>query len=200
MKVKIKKKKETKEYNVINSWSDVTLEKWIKLVDLQNGTNSDEALGSIKELSDIPEKLIKNLNIANVAMILKHLSNLQADANTNLQRKIEIEGIRYGFHPDLSEITLGEYADIETFLKNGIEKHLPEVMAILYRPILEEKNDVYTIQAYDGKLSMRAEAMKRMKTEDVQSSLVFFWNFVMEFLRILPLSLKDQATQMMEEL
>ena len=200
MKVKIKKKQETKEYNVINSWSDVTLEKWIKLVDLQNGTNSDEALGSIKELSDIPEKLIKNLNIANVAMILKHLSNLQADANTNLQRKIEIEGIRYGFHPDLSEITLGEYADIETFLKNGIEKHLPEVMAILYRPILEEKNDVYTIQAYDGKLSMRAEAMKRMKTEDVQSSLVFFWTFVMEFLRILPLSLKDQATQMMEEL
>jgi len=200
MKVKIKKKKETKEYNVINSWSDVTLEKWIKLVDLQNGTNSDEALGSIKELSDIPEKLIKNLSIANVAMILKHLSNLQADANTNLQRKIEIEGIRYGFHPDLSEITLGEYADIETFLKNGIEKHLPEVMAILYRPILEEKNDVYTIQAYDGKLSMRAEAMKRMKTEDVQSSLVFFWTFVMEFLKILPLSLKDQATQMMEEL
>jgi|TARA_R110002020_G_scaffold475222_1_gene709145 hypothetical protein len=200
MKVKIKKKEETKEYNVINSWSDVTLEKWIKLVDLQNGTNSDEALGSIKELSDIPEKLIKNLSIANVAMILKHLSNLQADANTNLQRKIEIEGIRYGFHPDLSEITLGEYADIETFLKNGIDKHLPEVMAILYRPILEEKNDVYTIQAYDGKLSMRAEAMKRMKTEDVQSSLVFFWTFVMEFLKILPLSLKDQATQMMEEL
>mgnify|MGYP003129450999 FL=1 len=73
-------------------------------------------------------------------------------------------------------------------------------MAILYRPILEEKNDVYTIQAYDGKLSMRAEAMKRMKAEDVQSSLVFFWTFVMECLRILPLSLKDQATQMMEEL
>jgi len=31
MKVKIKKAGKTKDYNLINSWSDVTLEKWVKL-------------------------------------------------------------------------------------------------------------------------------------------------------------------------
>ena len=35
--------------------------------------------------------------------------------------------VEYGFHPDLDSITLGEYADIETFIKNGIEKNLPEL-------------------------------------------------------------------------
>ena len=64
--------------------------------------------------------------------------------------------------------------DIETFIKQDIEKNLPEVMAILYRPIVEEKNKVYTIQAYDGNIAIRAEEMRKMSAEQVQSALVFF--------------------------
>ena len=33
MKVKIKKKGKQKTYNLIDSWSDVTLEKWLKVID-----------------------------------------------------------------------------------------------------------------------------------------------------------------------
>jgi hypothetical protein len=42
-------------------------------------------------------------------------------------------------------ITLGEYADIEQFIKNGIDKNLPELMSVLYRPIKLKKNDIYII-------------------------------------------------------
>ena len=44
MKVKIKKGKKTKNYKVIESWSEVTLEKWLKLVSFQEGSKADEAL------------------------------------------------------------------------------------------------------------------------------------------------------------
>ena len=36
-----------------------------------------------------------------------------------LFRYIKVNDIEYGFHPNLEEITLGEYADIEPYLKNG---------------------------------------------------------------------------------
>tara|TARA_Y100000401_G_C8302499_1_gene214989 strand:- start:585 stop:1226 length:642 start_codon:yes stop_codon:yes gene_type:complete len=193
MKVKIKKKEETKQYNVINSWADVTLEKWVQIIKVKDGLNSEQAKETIKALSDIPEKLINELSIIDVAIILKNIYELQAEENTELKRIIEIEDIEYGFHPKLDDITLGEYADLETFIKNGLENHLPEIMAILYRPVQEKKNNKYTIEAYDGDLTIRAEIMNKMSAEQVQNALVFFWTFVKEFLMTLPSFLMEQA-------
>jgi hypothetical protein len=193
MKVKIKKKEETKQYNVINSWSDVTLEKWVQIIKAKDNLNSEQAKETIKALSDIPEKLIKELSIIDVAIILKNIYELQAKEDTELKRIIEIDDVEYGFHPKLDDITLGEYADLETFIKNGLENHLPEIMAILYRPVQEKKNNKYTIEAYDGDLTIRAEIMNKMSAEQVQNALVFFWTFVKEFLMILPSFLMEQA-------
>ena len=174
MKVKIKKGKKTKSYKVISSWSEVTLEKWLRLADLEEAGASEEALGTITELSNIPKKLVKELSIGDVSAIMDRVGLLQHQANSSLKRIIEIEGVEYGFHPSLDRITLGEFADLETFLKMGIQKHLPEVMAILYRPIVEKKINIYTIEKYDGNIEIRTEVMKRMKAEEVQAALVFF--------------------------
>ena len=66
MKVKIKKEGNTKEFNLIKSWSDVTLEKWAKLAKLQGLTKGDEALETINTLSDIPKGLIKEFGSSTV--------------------------------------------------------------------------------------------------------------------------------------
>jgi hypothetical protein len=36
MKVKIKKKGKVKQFKLISSWEEVTLEKWLKLIDFNN--------------------------------------------------------------------------------------------------------------------------------------------------------------------
>tara|TARA_R100000781_G_scaffold49948_1_gene33126 strand:- start:207 stop:806 length:600 start_codon:yes stop_codon:yes gene_type:complete len=196
MKVNIKKEGKTKNYKLINKWSEVTLEKWLKLVKLESGSKSKEAVETITALSNIPRQLVNELTVKDVAVIMEKLSEIQLQQNSSLCRVIEIEGVEYGFHPDLDEITLGEYADIETFIKNGIEKHLPDLMAVLYRPITDKKNDVYTIEAYDGNIRMRSEIFKKMKAEEVQSALVFFWVFVKELFQILPLFLMERLQEM----
>ena len=200
MKVKIKKGKKTKSYKVISSWSEVTLEKWLRLADLDEVGASEEALGTITELSNIPKKLVKELSIGDVSAIMDRVGLLQHQANSSLKRIIEIEGVEYGFHPSLDRITLGEFADLETFLKMGIQKHLPEVMAILYRPIVEKKNNIYTIEKYDGNIEIRTEVMKRMKAEEVQAALVFFWSFAKELLIALPSSLTRRLKVTREQL
>ena len=195
MEVKIKKKGNTKTFNLIKSWSDVTLEKWVKLVDLHKGSKSKEALETITALSDIPKQLVQELGIQDVAIIMSKISELQSKANGKLKKIIEVEGKEYGFHPDLEQITLGEWADIEHYIKEGIEKNMPEVMAILYRPIVKKKNKAYVIEAYDGNITIRAEEFKKMKAEQVQSSLVFFWSLGSELLKIMPSYLMERTDQ-----
>ena len=69
-------------------------------------------------------------------------------------------------------------------------------MAVLYRPIVEKKNDVYTIEAYDGNITIRTEEMKKMNAEQVQSALVFFWSLGNELSKILPLYLMERLNKM----
>ena len=196
MKVKIKKQGKVKEFKLISMWEEVTLSKWLKLIDFHKGTKSKEAQETIAALSNIPKDLIKQLELKDVAVIMSKLSELQAKQDSSLKRIVEVNGKRYGFHPNLDEITLGEYADLETMIKNDIEKNMPEVMAILYRPIVEENNDVYTIEAYDGNITIRAEEMKKMSAEQVQSALVFFYHFA----TLLLLTLESSLTQVLKEM
>ena len=72
---------------------------------------------------------------------------------------------------------------------------MPELMAVLYRPIVEEKNNIYTIEAYDGDIIIRTEEMKKMVAEQVQSALVFFWSFV----SVLCLTLQSFSMEVLKE-
>ena len=200
MNVKIKKEGKTKEFKLVSNWSEVTLEKWLKLIEVETGSKTTEALETITALSDIPKQLVRELGIQDVAVIMSKIGELQVEQDSSLKSIIEVEGKEYGFHPRLDDITLGEYADLETFIKNGIENSMPEVMAILYRPIVEKKNDIYIIEAYDGNISIRAEEMKKMSAEQVQSALVFFWNLGNELSKILPLYLMERLNKIGKDL
>ena len=183
MKVKINKEGKEKNYNLIKSWNDVTLDKWVKLISKKEKTKSQEALDTISILSDIPKKVINELAIGDVAILLKKISDLQAKEDTKLKKIIKLDDIEYGFHPNLMQISLGEYADIETYLKNGIENNLTELMAVLYRPITERDGKDYSIEAYGiSDTRMRAKKLEKMKATDVNNALVFFWIFAKELL------------------
>jgi hypothetical protein len=92
MKVKIKKEGKTKKYKVIEKWEDVNLKRWLELIDLQNGSKSNEAIETVAALSDIPKKLIKELGIQDVSAILSRIAQLQAEQSSSLKRIIEIDG------------------------------------------------------------------------------------------------------------
>lgn len=201
MQVNIKKDGKQNTYNLINSWDDVTLDKWAKLIDSKSKSKTKEALDTISLLSDIPRKLVKELSINDVSNILNRVAALQNKASSRLKRIIKVDDVEYGFHPDLSEITLGEYADIETYIQNGMEKNLSKLMAVLYRPVVEKNGKYYSIEAYNGSgVRMRAEKFKKMKAADVNSSLVFFWTLGNELSTILPLYLMERMEEVKQSL
>ena len=198
MKVKVKKEGKIKEYNIIDSWADVTLEKWQQLVLGKKKTKTEEAKETIKALSTLPVKLIEEMALSDVATIFERLSKLQIKGK--LKKVFEIDEVEYGFLPDLDEITLGEWADIEQYIKDGLEKNMHKIMAVLFRPVTNKEGKMYSVQAYkDGK--QRAEKFrKKMNAVQVQQSLVFFWTFGKELSTILPLYLTEMMTKIQAEM
>ena len=193
MKISIEKDNKTYKFDLIQNWKDVNLERWIKLMKVKDEHKANSAIDNIHALADIPKKLIKQLSIHDVSVIIKKIAEMQVQANENLQNIITVDNKEYGFHPNLDDMTIGEFADLEHYIKLGIHAHMPQIMAILYRPVVEKKNEAYTIEAYDGNITIRSEEFKKMSAEQVQSSLVFFWSLGSKLLKILPLYLMELA-------
>ena len=193
MKVNIKKEGKVHEFNLINKWEDVSLETYGKFIDYKKGSKTDDTYFILQTLSDIPKEILQKLELTDVLQLASQLAQVQEGDEKHLNNVISLKGKKYGFHPKLDAITLGEYADIETLVEQGFEKNLPEIMAVLYRPVIEETKDGYKIQAYDGEIDKRAEIFRTMKAKEVLAALVFFWDLGSELLMILKSSLMEAA-------
>lgn len=101
--------------------------------------------------------------------------------------------VEFGFIPDLSAMSFGEYVDIDSQI-NDLQ-NLHNVMAVLYRPITESKKESYSIMEYDG-YEKSAELMKDMPLDVALGALVFFYRLAMKLSKYTSLSsLKQLSTE-----
>ncbi len=188
--------KEKKEYSLINSWNDVTLKELGRLLEYRKLTPTAEAINTVNMFSDIPKDIIKKLRLEDVLGMLRILSNMEEDKDTTFKATFTLHGVKYGFIPSLEDISLGEYADIETFIKNGIENNLANIMSVLYRPVVEDHKDYYIIEGYDATSQQRRSRLfMDMSGMQVQNSLVFFYHFVNELYKTFPSYLIQKMTK-----
>ena len=78
----------------------------------------------------------------------------------------------YGFCPNLSNITTGEYIDLESYCKEPVE-NLHIIMSILYRKINFSRGDRYSIEEYNPD-EFKEEIFKDCPMDIALSSLGFF--------------------------
>ena len=94
--------------------------------------------------------------------------------------QFELEGVKYGFIPDLSQMSLGEYIDLEEALKETKSFH--KAMSVMYRPIVKSFSNLYTVETYDASVE-RQEIMKSAPLGIASSAVVFFYHIVKELLQ-----------------
>ena len=92
--------------------------------------------------------------------------------------KFDFNGKKYGFIPNLDNISGFEFADLTTA---GMDvQNLHVVMAVLFRPIInEDKFGNYQIEPYNGTQSTE-EGMKQLPLHLVNGALFFFLNLAKE--------------------
>tara|TARA_R110000823_G_scaffold315684_1_gene449701 strand:+ start:12305 stop:12910 length:606 start_codon:yes stop_codon:yes gene_type:complete len=176
--------KESVEINVPTSWGDVSLKVYQDYTSKIAGlTDEDEiVIQSISSLCGIPLKLIKMLKREDIKRIYITLSKLiSLPINKEVIDKIEINGITYGFHSNLDEMTLGEFVDLDEYSKEGVGG-IQYILSILYRPITETKGNKYNIEAYNESHIQNARHFQDLSIDVVNGVMVFFYHLGSELL------------------
>lgn len=108
--------------------------------------------------------------------------------------RIKMDGVEYGFIPNLDDMSVGEFIDIETYSK---ETHdLWRVMSILYRPItISGQNKRYEIEPYNANL---VSAFKDLDCNTAFGAMVFFWSLGIDLLNSIQKYLEGPMGQRMK--
>jgi len=97
----------------------------------------DLVINTVSIMTDNPIDEIRQWGIDNLVDVYKALVEVQLEVQPEFYPILEVEGVLYGFQP-ISKMTIGEHMDLERLCKDP-QKNLPEITAILYRPIKEHK-------------------------------------------------------------
>jgi hypothetical protein len=180
------------EIKIPTSYADISLKKWLALQkDIKSYQDNDEAVGAVMiyHLCGLDANYLKGLPIEAYNTIRDELNGFINNVQLPLQRIITIDGVEYGFEPNLSKMAYGAYADISKFQTIEIDDNWAKIMNILYRPIEKKKGDMYSIKQYAGESDYEKFLNVGM---DVHFGTLFFLlnlqidllNFTLNFLKV----------------
>jgi len=136
---------------------------------------------TLELLTDVDRATIDQIKLNDLNEVYGKLLGL-TKMSEELHQFVTIDNVKYGFHPNLSEMSTGEFADLDTLCKD-LNDNLHLIIAILYRPVVKEAHGKYSIEAYDGELEARGRVFKKkLKANVVNSALVFFWTIGKDYL------------------
>ena len=159
-----------------DNWADVTIQTYQKYIEIQESKSSDKQkiVKSIALLCGTTPAIVKKIpfkSLIEIMDIIKKMIDKEPDKQ-EFQKRFMLNNEEYGFVPDLSSITTGEYIDLETYCKNPIQ-NLHTIMSILYRRVTKTVSDRYAIEQYNPN-EFKEEIFKECPMNIALSSLGFF--------------------------
>jgi len=154
--------------------------------------NDDEnflAIKMIEVFCGLRNTTVRAMKAKSIRDITRILTDMFSE-KPELVKQFEMNGITYGFIPDLENMSFGEYIDLDTFI--GDSENLHKAMGVLYRPITQSYKDKYIIEKYAGD---KYEDMINMPMDAVLSSILFFYHLGMELSTTMLNSLEDQEEE-----
>ncbi len=133
-------------------------------------------------LTGVDRNTIDLFRLSDLQHVYERLLYLSKQDN-RLTKFVTIDGVKYGFHPNLSNISTGEFADLDSLCQD-FNENLHLIMSVLYRPVILEKLGKYQIKPYEGEIEERGELFKnKMPANIVNGALVFFWTLGNDYLK-----------------
>jgi hypothetical protein len=169
------------ELNIPTQLSEIRLDQYQKFLKIVRENEESEFLHQKMvqifcgiELKDIAT--IKHKDVASITSTIGALFN----SNHKHIPTFKMDGVEYGFIPNLDEITQGEYVDLDTYIGDWDEMH--RAMAVLYRPIVKQVGHRYMIEEYEGS-EKYCDKMKGAPVDVALGAMVFFYHLGNELLK-----------------
>jgi len=159
-----------------DNWSDITIETYQKYVKIQEGKGSEKnkVVKSLALLCNTTPFVVKKMDYKDLLEIMSIIKTMidTEPKDEEFRKTFIFKEEEYGFVPNLSKLSTGEYIDLETYCKEPIE-NLHIIMSILYRKITFKRNERFAIENYDPD-EFKEELFKDCPMDIALSSLGFF--------------------------
>jgi len=181
--------------NIPTHLNEITLRQYKKFIEIgQNNQDPNFIQGKMIEIfCGVSHKFATLMKYKDVEEITGDINKLLL-SQPKLVTTFKLNGIIYGFIPNLDEMTLGEYVDVDSF--TGDYNNIEVAMNVLYRPIIKKLKNKYIIEDYNPK---NKDILLDMPMDAVVSSLFFFLNLGIELSEITLNSLSNPQKTLLEE-
>jgi len=171
--------------------SEITLRQYKHFLKIQKSQDDENFLSAkiIEIFCKVKLEDVMQIKFNDSEYIVNILTEM-FEQKPNLVTKFKLNNKEYGFHPQLDDLTLGEYIDLDTFI--GDWENIEKAMAVLYRPVVNKIKDKYTIEEY--KVGRDAEILD-MPMDAVLSSIFFLWNLGLDLSKTMMNYLDKEETQ-----
>jgi len=171
--------------------SEITLKQYKHFLKIQKSVDDEKFLNAkiIEIFCNMKLDDVMRLKFNDTEFIVNTLTEM-FEQKPNLVTNFKLNNKEYGFHPQLDDLTLGEYIDLDTFI--GDWENIEKAMAVLYRPVVNKLKGKYIIEEY--KVGKDAEILD-MPMDAVLSSIFFLWNLGLDLSKAMMNYLDKEQTE-----
>ena len=162
--------------NVPTELNEITLKQYQKFLKVQDSKQNNTFLQTkmIEIFCNVKMQDALNIKLSDADRIASLISKM-FEQKPDLVKSFWLNNVEYGFVPDLDEITLGEYIDLDTYM--GEWENIQIAMNVLYRPIKQKLGQKYLIEEYDPDTK---DKLINMPMDAVFGSIIFFYRLGIE--------------------
>ena len=162
--------------NVPTELNEITLKQYQKFLKVQDSSKDNNFIQTkmIEIFCRVKPQDALSIKLSDANRIANLISNM-FEEKPDLVKSFYLGGVEYGFVPDLDEITLGEYIDLDTYM--GDWENIHTAMNVLYRPIKQKLSDKYLIEDYNVETK---DLLLQMPMDAVFGSIIFFYRLGIE--------------------
>ena len=165
-----------KQFEVIvpTEWKDITIAEYQRYLQIAKSNRRTRDNEIISLFCKIDKEFIKKLKLKDKKVLVDKINKfVNSKSETSLEKRIKFKGKQFGFVPNLSKITTGEFVDIEEYGKD-INKNLHRIMSVLYREIDKTSGKLYNVKSYDPD-EIEIDKFKRLPMSTTLSAIDFFF-------------------------
>lgn len=172
---------ETIKISVPENIADITLDQYVKFEALRAKEDKLTEQGMFERVislfTDIKKQDVKKLIHKDYEGLMAQIISA-CEQPVDFEQRFKLDGVEYGFIPNLDEITTAEYVDLSTIGMQLEDMH--KIMAILFRRVTNvDAFGNYEIERYSHNKA-NDEIMRECPMNIVNGALVFFWSLSKE--------------------
>jgi hypothetical protein len=180
---------------ISTKYSDQTLGTYVDFM-----AAGEDTVSQIQAITGLKRDDIRKIDVTQIEKIVTAYANGLKNDEKVFKQFIDIDGVKFGFHPNLKSMTFGEWLDLSELSKN-FPHQLPELMCILYRPVTAEINLQYKIEEYDSDVHLKyAPQMRKLNLANVNAALLFFSTLRNDLVNSTPEYLEQELEKLKREI